>query len=270
MASVSITADFDVQMVAKDIKEFSFENISVQEFVNLVEYVEPQNYNMLMTNVLNYVNGVLPDDVLNLLLTGDNLNYNGILGSYKFNTEQLQNIIDNYINEIDIEYLLDNQELTFEQFVQAINNCKSFCPQSLGTVIGISRNVEYAKYIIENWNSIKHLSNRDITYFQYCLFDEFGSVLMSDADSVEIFGFARPSMSSEELRSYEPCRDGWSRTMKWAGRNDTKYTWNEFIARHVLANQDDVDNAKSDLEWLAESVREHNNYFSSNSTDTFY
>jgi len=98
------------------------------------------------------------------------------------------------------------------------------------------------------------LESQDLSHFQYHLFIGFGSTILSDNDSRKIFGKVRPTMSSEELRSHEPCADGWRRCVKWAGRKETAYTWNEFIAQHILSSIDNVDNAKSDLEWLAESV----------------
>ena len=265
-----INTDFDVKLIASNLRNFTFEDeISVQQFTDLIEHVDPCNYIHLMSRVLPQVNGDLSDDVMELLLTSNDVDLDTIVSLHKFSPDKIQYLIVNYIEKLDIVNFIHNQALTFEQFVYLINNGSEISPESLGSAIGNSRKVEYAKYVVQNWKSIKKLMNMDISYFQFPLFEEFGSVLISDADSIEIFGFARPSMSSEELRTYEPCGDGWRRTCKWAGRTDTKYTWNEFIARHVLANPDNVEDAKNDLVWLAEAVRESNNYFSGDDLSFF-
>ena len=259
---IEITHDYDVEEVAKDIRSFYFrEGITVQEFTKLVEALDPERYLELhYRSVLEKVDGELPDELVNLLLTS-RLTIGNIISSCKISDTMIQDIIDNHLDDVDGEVLISNQDLTFEQFETVIKNGYEIYTESLGSMLGDLRNVEYALYVVNNWNSIPSLQNEDIDEFRYSLFNGFGSVLLSDEDCRTLFGFVRPSFSSEDLRGHEPCSEGWKRAYKWAGRSDTKYTWNEFIARHILANQDDLVCAKADLEWLAETQSDEENYF---------
>lgn len=259
---IEITNDYDVKEVANDIRSFCFrDDIKVEDFVALVEELEPERYLELhYRNVLENVKGELPDELVELLLTSQ-LTVDHVIGSCKVSDAMVQNIIDNRLRDVDGEKLISTQNLTFEQFEIVIKHGSDIYASSLGSMLGDLRNVEYALYVINNWDHIPSISDEDVGEFRYYLFNGFGSVLLSDEECQKLFGFVRPSLSSEELREHEPCAEGWKRAYKWAGRNDTKYTWNEFIARHVLANQDNVDGAKSDLEWLAESLADENDYF---------
>lgn len=259
---IEITAQHDVEEVAKNIRNFYFRDvISLEEFTNLIEHMDPDQYvELYYRDIMKNVKEVLPDSLVELLTTS-NIKLEHIIRNNKVSDAMVQNIIDNHINEVDGEYLISNQNVTFEQFKTIIHNGTSVYTESLGSVIGDLRNVEYAMYIIQNWDSISALADDDIDEFRYPLFNGFGSVLLTDAESIALFGFVRPSMSSNILRDHEPCSDGWKRAYKWAGRNDTMYSWNEFIARHILANQDAVSDAKSDLEWLAESASDDRDFF---------
>ncbi|AMM44090.1 hypothetical protein FDG95_gp452 [Pectobacterium phage vB_PcaM_CBB] len=259
---IEITHDYDVKEVAKDIRSFCFrDDITVKDFIALVEELEPERYlELFYRNVLENVKGELPDDLVELLLTSQ-LTVGHIIGSCKVSDAMVQNIIDNRLREVDSEKLISTQNLTFEQFETVLKNGSDIYTSSLGSMLGDLRNVEYALYVIDNWDQIPSIADEDIAEFRYYLFNGFGSVLLSDEECLKLFGFVRPAFSSEELREHEPCTEGWKRAYKWAGRSDTKYTWNEFIARHILANQNNVEGAKSDLEWLAESLSDEQDYF---------
>lgn len=259
---IEITHDYDVKEVAKDIRSFYFRNdITVEDFTSLVEELEPERYLELhYRDVLAKVKGELPDELVNVLLSSK-LNLENIISACKVSDSMVQNIIENSLRDVDGEHLIRTQNLTFEQFETVIKNGSDIYSSSLGSLLGEIRNVEYAMYVIDNWDNIPSIADDSIDEFRYPLFNGFGSVLLSDEESKKLFGFVRPAFSSEELREHEPCAEGWKRAYKWAGRNDTKYTWNEFIARHVLANQDNVEGAKSDLVWLAESLSDEQNYF---------
>lgn len=259
---IEIETEYDVKEIAKDISNYVFNNpITVQELQNLVEELSPNQYRELIyRDVLEKVEEELPDDLVNVLLTAD-LSYSNIARYCKLSENTLKDFIDNHISKIDGEYLIQNQNITFEQFKHILHNGIDIYAESLGNVIGHLRNIEYAKYVLKNWNSINAFYGEYDNDFRSRIFVHFGSVLLSDEDCTELFGFVRPTFSTEDLRNQGPCPEGWKRAYKWAGRNDKQYTWNEFIARHVLANQDDIKSAINDLEWLADSVADDKEYF---------
>jgi hypothetical protein len=174
-------------------------------------------------------------------------------------------MVKKLITSTDIDYtniaLISHQTLSLAQFKTIVTSDDYLDIQELATAIGESRNPEWAKFVVKSWNELEGTKDQDIKEFQYHLFIPFGSLILSDNDSRKLFGNVRPVMSSEELRSYEPCTEGWRRTMKWAGRSEVQYSWNEFIARHIMSSTDAVDSAKSDLVWLAESVSDEMNLF---------
>ncbi|AFC21967.1 hypothetical protein GAP32_507 [Cronobacter phage vB_CsaM_GAP32] len=262
MAVIHITNNYDVKEVARELNDFNFnDDISLNDFSALVEEVDPSEYRKLLyAGVLSCVKEEVPQELAEVLVSS-NISYDEIIRSLTLSDSMINNIITNHLDKVDGEVLMRQQGITDEQFVHIINYGYQIYPGSLGECIGELRNVEYAKYIINNWNSIPSLCDNDINDFRYALFNRFGSVLLSNDESMTLFGQVRPELSSEELRNYEPCAEGWKRTYKWAGRSDKKYSWNEFIARHVLANQDNVDGAKSDLEWLAETLSDEHDYF---------
>lgn len=262
MAFIHITNNYDVKEVARELNSFNFtDEISLNDFSALVEEVEPSEYRKLLyAGVLSCVKEEVPQELAEVLVSS-NIQYNELISSLTLSDSMISNIIEHHLYKVDGEILLRQKGITHDQFVRVLNHGSNIYTGSLGECIGESRNVEYATYIINNWNSIPNLCDKDIDDFRYPLFNRFGSVLLSDAESMLLFGRVRPELSSEELRDYEPCAEGWKRTYKWAGRSDRKYSWNEFIARHVLANQDNVDGAKSDLEWLAETLSDEHDYF---------
>lgn len=261
---IEITDNFEVKEIAKDIRNYRFCNdITVQELSNLVEELSPDNYMELhYRDVLENVKGELPDELVNVL-TSSRLNLDHIISAKcKLSDAMVQDIIDNHLSTVDAEYLISFHNLSFEQFKTVVNNGTNIYASSLASAIGHSRNVEYALYVVRNRENIDALrTDDDINIFRYNLYNDFGSVLLSDSECRELFGFVRPAFSSIELRDQSPCTEGWKRAYKWAGRTDTKYSWNEFIARHVLANQDNVEDAKADLDWLAESLSDDHDYF---------
>lgn len=259
---IEITTDYDIKEVAEDIRSYYFrEAISVEDITKLIEHLNPSTYpELIYRDILSSVEGELPDDLVNLLLTS-NITMENIIRSNKVSDVVVQNIIDNHLADVDAEYLIGSQKLSMQQFVEIVHKGSSIYPGSLGDTIGDTRNIEFALYVVQNWDTIASLKDDDVNDFRYSLFNGFGSVLLTDQESSTIFGMIRPSISSNELREEEPCSEGWKRAYKWAGRNDVKYSWNEFIARHLLANQNDILGAKSDLQWLAETLSDNHSYF---------
>lgn len=255
MSHIQITGQFDIVDVANDIESYCFETpISLNEFTELFENMNPSKYiNLIYQDVLEQVHEELPDDIVEVLVSSG-LQYNDFICQAKLKPSMIKKLI----TSTDIHYekngLIAFQKLSLSQFKTIITTSEYLDPEELANAIGETRNPDWAKFVVKSWNELQGTENDELNNFKYHLFISFGSLILSDNDSRKLFGSVRPAMSSEELRSYEPCSEGWRRTLKWAGRSEEQYTWNEFIARHIMSNTDSVDSSKSDLVWLAEAV----------------
>ena len=262
MAHIQITGQFDIVEVAQNIEDYRFESpISLEEFTQLFENMNPRQYrHLIYQDVLDQVQEELPDAVVEVLVSSG-LDYDDFI----FHSKLKSSMIKKLIASTDIDYektgLISNQNLSLAQFKTIMTTGDYFDPEELANAIGEARNPDWAKFIVKSWDELPGTQDEEVTDFQYHLFITFGSLILSDNDSRKLFGKVRPPMSSEELRSHEPCAEGWRRTMKWAGRSDVQYSWNEFIARHIMSSTDAVDSAKCDLVWLAESVADELDLF---------
>lgn len=263
MAYIQITGQFDIPEVAKNIDDYRFESpISLEEFTELFENLHPDKYRALVyQDVLDNVKEEIPDAIVEVLVSSG-MFYNDFIYHAKLKPTMIKKMIS-LKDEIDFDNtgLISNQNLSLAQFKTIITTSDYFDPEELADAVGESRNPDWAKFIVKSWNELLGTQNEELNVFQYYLFISFGSLILSDNDSRKLFGKVRPPMSSEELRAHEPCVEGWKRTMKWAGRSDVQYSWNEFIARHIMASTDAVESAKSDLVWLAESVADELDLF---------
>lgn len=262
MAHIQITGQFDIVEVANNIEDYRFESpISLEEFTQLFENMNPRQYrHLLYQDVLENVQDEIPDAAVEMLVASG-LYYNDFIYHAKLKPSMIKKLIASTDIDYESTGLISNQNLSLAQFKTIITTSEYFDPEELATSIGEARNPEWAKFVVKSWAELQSVEDEDITEFQYHLFINFGSLILSDNDSRKLFGKVRPVMSSEELRSYEPCAEGWRRTMKWAGRSDIQYSWNEFIARHIMSSTDAVDSAKCDLVWLAEAVADELDLF---------
>lgn len=265
MAYIQITGQFDIQEVAKNINDYHFESpISLEEFIELFENLHPDKYRYLVyQDVLDNVQEEIPNEIVEVLVASG-MFYNNFIYHAKLKSTMIKKIISSDEIDFDINGIISNQNLSLAQFKTIMTTGKYFNPEELADSIGESRNPDWAKFIVKSWNDLPGTKDEELKYFQYHLFIQFGDLILSDNDSRKLFGNVRPSMSSEELRSFEPCTQGWKRTLKWAELSDKKYSWNEFIARHIMASTDKVDLAKGDLTWLANVVADELNLFETN------
>lgn len=262
MAHIQITGQFDIVEVAQNIEDYRFESpISVEEFTQLFENMNPRQYRHLVyQDVLQNVQDEIPDAVVEVLVSSG-LYYNDFVYQAKLKPSMIKKLIASTDIEYDRTGLISKQNLSLAQFKTIVTTSEYFDPEELADAVGESRNPDWAKFIVKSWNELPATQDEELNVFQYYLFISFGSLILSDNDSRKLFGKVRPPMSSEELRAHEPCAEGWKRTLKWAGRSEVQYSWNEFIARHIMASTDAVESAKSDLEWLAESVADELDLF---------
>lgn len=261
-AYIEINSQYDVTEVAKNISDYRFvDTISVEQFINLFENMNPRNYNLLAyQDILTMVDGEIPDSVIELLVFTD-LSYDDFICNAKLKPTMIKKLINNPDLDYNPVGLISYQKLTLPQFKTIVTTTSHIEVGDLAEAIGNAKNPDWAKFVVKSWDELSSVSTFDLNQFKFYMFIGFGPMILSDNDSRKIFGSVRPKMSSEELRSLDPCADGWRRTMKWAGRSETKYSWNEFIARHVLASINSVDATKSDLLWMAESYADEHHLF---------
>ncbi|QXO12217.1 hypothetical protein pEaSNUABM44_00556 [Erwinia phage pEa_SNUABM_44] len=265
MFNISVKSNVELDEVIKDIGSYTFDRevITKEVFVSMVEKLNPTDYRRLYyNNVLEHFTancGQIDDEIAQVLLSG-NIDLNSVVGCTKLSPEMIVDILTNHLDELSPSVMIEAQHISTEQLDLLLNSeDHELDVYSLGEAIATSGNVELAKHVVMNWDKFDNLD--DIDGFRTELFNGFGSVMIDHDDELIIFGLNRPSMCAEELREHEPCSEGWKRVLKWTPRNGQSYTWNSFIAFHLLANQDDLDNAKSDLTWLAEVVADDNSYF---------
>lgn len=263
MSILEIKKDLPIKEVAKNLSNYRFNEditVSVEQLLELITHLEPSQFDQLQYSyILASVTEVLPLSILELLTEDTALSLNTVIYNCKLDAECVSYIIDKHIDAIEIETMLGRLELSNEQVLKVISEGESVFGTTLGEVLGETKNLELIKFVLSNSESINFEDcSREsaILDMRYELFNYLSHVLMTDADSTAIFGKTRPPMSSEELREHDPCAEGWRRVLNWAGRNDTMYSWNEFVARHILANQHSIDDCKSDIEWLASCINE--------------
>lgn len=268
MAILEITKDLPIKHVAENLSYYGFGKntpVSVEQLGELINHIEPKEFHKLHnSNIFHNIKEVLPLYMVKLLTEGTSLEIETVVCNCKIDSESIDYVISEHLDEVDAEILLTTSTLNDEQIVKIITNGSDMYGSSFGDILGKTRNLDLIKVVIRNKDLINfedHDRTDAIDEMRYELFNYLGSVLMTDEESIEIFGFVRPPMSSNKLRNYEPCADGWRRVMKWAGRNDHMYSWNEFAARHILANQDKVEDCKSDIEWLASCLSDSEDYF---------
>jgi len=270
MSILEIKKELPIKEVAANLAQYRFNQdtpVSVEQLSQLINHIVPSDFSQLQySNILQSTNEVLPLYLVKLLTEGTALNIDTVVRDCKIDSESIDYVISEHLDVVDAETLLTtSMPFTDEQIVKIITEGSDMYGTSLGETLGEKRNLELIKVVLRNKDSINfedYNRTEAIAEMRYELFNYLGSVLMTDAESIEIFGFARPQMSSNKLRDYEPCAEGWRRVMKWAGRNDHMYSWNEFVARHILANQDNVEDCKSDIEWLASCLSDAEEYFS--------
>ena len=261
--NATITTDYNVEEVSNNLGSFQFNNsISLNDFKNLIDVISPDLMRVLKYNgILEQVSEELPLELVQALVS-TGIGYDIIINNSKFSNDTLDYIIENHLDEIEIINVIGRCNITFDQFKYLVHNKKKIPIRELAETIGDKKNLEYAMYIAQNWHDIKGINADYISVFRNEIFTNFGSMILSDSESRQLFGMAsRPTMSTEELRDYSPCPEGWKRVLKWSPRNNHKYTWNEFVARHILANMDELEEATNDLVWLAANASEGHGYF---------
>lgn len=256
MAHIQIAGKYDVKEVAQNIDNFRFSTpITLLEFINLFENMNPKDYRRLVyQDVLDQVSEPIPDSIVDVLVSSQDLSYNDFIYNSTIMPTLIKKLITENEDNFDRTGMISTQTLTTAQFKALIANADYLDASELAEAITEANNTEFAKFVVKNWDEISALESEELSTFQYHLFVGLGSTILTDNDSRKLFGKVRPTMSSEELRDHDPCPEGWRRCMTWAGRSEVRYSWNEFIARHILSSTDAVDSAKSDLTWLAESV----------------
>ncbi|SOK58784.1 hypothetical protein [Yersinia phage fHe-Yen9-04] len=262
---IEIESVCDVEKIIKNSHSYTVKNedITKEVFIEFFEKCSPSEYERLYyLNVLKYYDEVLDDNIAKVLLSGKYA-LSWLLNEAKLSPTMITYIVDNL--EVPLDTIIAKQPITFDQIIKLLSN-KSFHLNSgdLGEAIGSTGNIEMAKQFITEWDNIlplmnKSLRNVDLSEFRYHMFNNFGDIIIDPVDELTLFGVNRPSISTEELRTYEPCSDGWKRVLKWAPRNDTQYSWNTFVAFHTIANKDELHNVQSDLIWLASTYLETHN-----------
>lgn len=268
MPVLDITKEVDIEHVAKNISSYRFHApLAIDDLITLSSHLSPNEFNQLYSSqVLSNVQGVISLNVLKFLTDGTSLDPYYVVCNTKLDLESIDYVIENCNSLVDAEPLISEQDLSNEQLLKVLESYNIESAYSLGEAIGGKRDVEMVKLVLRNWSNLKFTEQSDnstntLKSFRSELFERLSTLLMNEEDQLEIFGFVRPGMSSNELRDHEPCSQGWRRVIKWAGRSDVKYSWNEFVARHILANINNVEDATCDIEWLSNCLSEQHEYF---------
>lgn len=260
MPRLNITKEVSINEVANNLLKYKIDSpISVEELIQLASNLNPDQYLQLHSvNALKMVNDVITLPILLLLIEGTNLDIDYVISKCKLDAESIEYLLERQAEiSYDIDTLIYQQALSTEQIISLLTNSNStHRGHFFGEIVGEKKDVELAKAIIDNWSNlnVSGTSSNQLVSFKATLFEAFGATIISTEDQIKIFGAVRPTMTSNELRSYDPCRLGWGRVVKWAGRTDSRYSWNEFVARHILANVNNLSEAKDDLTWLSSTL----------------
>jgi hypothetical protein len=260
MPRLNITKEVSINEVANNLLKYKIDSpISVEELIQLASNLNPDEYMQLYnSDVLSMVKDPIPLQIFLILTEGTNLYIDYVISNCKLDEESIEYLIERQAEiSYDIVTLIYQQALSTEQIISLLTNSNStHRGHFFGEIVGEKKDVELAKAFIDNWSNlnVSETSFNQLVSFKATLFEAFGATIISTEDQIKIFGAVRPTMTSNELRSYDPCRLGWRRVVKWAGRSDQRYSWNEFVARHILANVNNLSEAKDDLTWLSSTL----------------
>lgn len=230
--------------------------LSLSEFVKILDAMSPTEYEKLITeNILSRVNEELPKYIFEVLLTC-NLTYNNLITECKLSEGCIDYLIKNAIGDFHLSYLIKEQNISFEQIKLILNNPDAH----INMIIFMNKfksNMEVISYIFNNYDDIHALNTiYNINGIRKILFYEQCYTILDDSYSMLFYGFVRPEVSIMQVIRLNPCVEGAERMHRWA-TYDKKYTWNEMIARHILANKDSASVAKTDITWLANALRKN-------------
>lgn len=259
MLTIEIEKEYNIKDVAHELSTIRFgQKLTVEEVNEIIDHVPPSDYRLFRDVLSNYYySGEVPDRVVRILNT--ELTATQICGESGLTVSK--EIMDSWIENdagVSFDVIVANNRTDIEVLKRLFDsNTAQLFGYSLGAALGEAKNVELAKYIISKNSSLI----RDAHYIKRQTFMAFGSLILSEDDEIALFGKPRPMVSGAMIYAFEPCVDGWKRARNWTSKSGESLPWSTFVAKHLLANLDVIDDAKADLEWLATQYVEENSLF---------
>lgn len=237
-----------------------------EELIKIIEDCDPRDYGSIYrsTGFEKFADIEIPHELALIMFES------GITETVLFYYSRLEQRTVDYLIEqtfqndnVGIGHVIRRYGADEERLRKMISLCPSFDMEDIVYEASYHGMIPECKLIMklfdEYLDEYSHMSKKDI---QKSMFRNLSHIILDDELCVELFGVVRPRMSGNMVREYEPCVEGWQRVLKWANNDEVFYDWNTFVAKHTLANLDDMESVESDLSWLADVWADNAEHFS--------